>query len=164
MTQYTATRVLRATQKTVLEILLDIGQLPDWNPAVHSIVTDDQIAALGKRYPAATRLPGRAFVTYTHIQADGVVWRLEAPGAVEEGRWRITDLGRTSEVTHTMVHTGPVFMLLRHTMRAVPDLRLDRLRLRAEGGHASALHATPASGIVLGGRVAPASPGDDVEL
>ncbi|HEY8282530.1 MAG TPA: SRPBCC family protein, partial [Leifsonia sp.] len=110
MTEYSATRALRADAKTVRDILVDTSRLPDWNPAVRSVTTTDREAIVGRKYPTVTRLPGRASLTYTRIEPGGVDWRLEAPGAIEVGRWRITSLGNATAVTHTMAHSGPIFV------------------------------------------------------
>lgn len=139
MSTYTATRALRARRETIHAILINVAELAEWNPAIYSIDTRHYRAKLGLPYPAATRLPGHAALTYTLIEPSRIGWRLESPGATEDGLWELSQMGDGTRVTHTMNHSGAVFAMLRHAMTPVPNYRLDRLQDRAErGGSASA--------------------------
>ncbi|RAZ34469.1 SRPBCC family protein [Microbacterium sp. SMR1] len=132
MTSLTATREMRADPQTIADVILDISALADWNPALHRTDTRDRRARIGHPYSVSTRVPGRATLAYLEASPDRIVWTLKVAGGSEIGEWSLQPTGATTRVTHRMVHEGPLFMLMRHAMAPVPDLRLDRLQARAE--------------------------------
>lgn len=132
MNSLTAQRDIHASPQTIVNIILNIAELADWNPALHSTGTRDLSARVGQPYPVSTRIPGRATLTYTHSSAERIVWRLEVAGSSETGEWDLRPQGETTLVTHTMTHTGALFTLMHNAMSSVPTWRLGRLQQRAE--------------------------------
>lgn len=132
MTSLIATRELRADPETIADIILDISALADWNPALHGTHTNDTSARIGYPYSVSTRVPGRATLAYLEASPERIVWKLVVAGGSEIGEWALQPAGAATRVTHRMVHEGPLFMLMRHSMTPVPDWRLDRLQARAE--------------------------------
>lgn len=132
MNTLTAQRDIHADPRTIADIIVNIAELADWNPALTSTGTRDRSARIGHPYPVSTRIPGRATLTYTEATSGRIMWRLEVAGSTETGRWDLEPLGEFTRVTHTMVHTGALFTLMHNAMSSVPAWRLDRLRQRAE--------------------------------
>lgn len=132
MNTLTAARDIKAGRQATAQILVNIAELADWNPALLSTQTRDQRARLHHPYPVRTRVPGRATLTYTETSEERVTWRLDVMGGVETGIWDLCPHGSITRVTHTMIHTGPLFTLMRNAMVQVPTWRLDRLQERAE--------------------------------
>ncbi|MEB4616661.1 hypothetical protein, partial [Leucobacter sp. M11] len=114
------------------DILRNIAELPEWNPALTAIATRDAVARLEHPYPVTTRLPGRATLSYLSVDEDRISWVLRVAGSVERAEWLLAPEGAGTRVTHTMAHSGTVFSVLRRAMEQTPGLRLDRLRARAE--------------------------------
>lgn len=146
MTEILAHRTIAASTERVASIILNIAELAEWNPALLRTETDDTVAAVGKPYAVATKIPGRATLTYERADADLIVWRLAVAGGIERGEWALERAGglersdwgpqrasQSTSVTHTMHQSGPVFALLRNAMTEVPVWRLDRLAARATG-------------------------------
>ena len=128
-----ATRSIRADPQILTEIILNIAELADWNPALNSTRTQDRIAKIDHPYPVSTRIPGRATLTYIHADQQRIVWRLDVAGNVETGEWQLeAGDGASTRVTHRMSHSGALFALMQNAMRQVPTWRLDRLQERAE--------------------------------
>jgi len=48
--EYTGSRMIKATGTTIANILADIRRLPEWNPAILSVPTDDSTAIAQKEY------------------------------------------------------------------------------------------------------------------
>jgi len=129
---YRAERDILADPATVASIILNIGELADWNPALIATRTNDRVAIVDHPYSVSTRIPGRATLTYVQANADRIVWRLDAGGSVETGEWDLYLRGRATRVVHTMTHGGALFALMQRAMTPVPTWRLDRLQQRAE--------------------------------
>ncbi len=132
MNTLTAQRDIHSDPQTIADIILNIAELADWNPALNSTGTRDQSARIGHPYPVSTRIPGRATLTYTRAAPDQIAWRLEVAGSTEAGQWDLQPRGATTRVIHTMTHSGALFTLMHNAMSSVPTWRLDRLQQRAE--------------------------------
>ncbi len=128
----TAHRDIDADPQIIIDTILNIAELADWNPALISTRTTDSTARIGHAYPVSTRVPGRATLTYTAADPHGVAWRLDVSGGTEVGEWDVRRLDVRTRVTHTMTHSGALFAVMRNAMREVPTWRLDRLQVRAE--------------------------------
>ncbi|QOC26769.1 SRPBCC family protein [Microbacterium hominis] len=132
MNPLTAQREIHASPQIIADIIMNIAELADWNPALNSTGTRDLSARLGHPYPVSTRVPGRATLTYTDATIERIVWRLEVAGSSETGQWDVRAHGEKTLVTHTMLHAGALFAVMHNAMTNVPTLRLDRLQQRAE--------------------------------
>lgn len=131
--EYSGSRLIRATTTTIGEVLTDIRRLPEWNPAVFSVATQDSTALTDKAYSIRAKLPGSPTLTYEDISPEQIVWRLDGFHAHETGKWTLVPVsGQVTEVTHTITHSGAIFRALTGAFRSVPMLRLDRLQDRIE--------------------------------
>ena len=54
--EYIGSRMINATSMTIANILADIRRLPEWNPAIFSVTTDDSLALVGKPYRIRAKL------------------------------------------------------------------------------------------------------------
>lgn len=133
--EYTGSRIIKATGTAIGNILTDIRRLPEWNPAVFSVATDDSIAVTQKAYSIRAKLPGSPTITYEEVSRGQIIWRLDGFQAHETGTWKLVPVTENvTEVTHTITHRGALFQLLTGAFQSVPGLRLDRLQRRAEYG------------------------------
>lgn len=133
--EYTGSRMIKATSTTIANILADIRRLPEWNPAILSVTTDDPTAVAEKEYSIRARLPGFPTITYDEVSRGQIIWRLDGFQAHETGTWKLVPVTeQMTEVTHIITHRGAVFRVLAGAFQGVPGLRLDRLQRRAEYG------------------------------
>ena len=133
--EYTGSRMIKATSTTIANILADIRRLPEWNPAILSVTTDDSTAVTEKEYSIRAKLPGSPTITYEEVSRDQIIWRLDGFQAHETGTWKLVPVtGQMTEVTHIITHSGALFRVLAGAFQSVPGLRLDRLQRRAEHG------------------------------
>ena len=133
--EYTGSRMIKATSTTIANILADIRRLPEWNPAILSVTTDDSTAVAEKEYSIRAKLPGSPTITYDEVSRGQIIWRLDGFQAHETGTWKLVPVTeQMTEVTHIITHSGAVFRVLAGAFQSVPGLRLDRLQRRAEYG------------------------------
>ncbi len=125
----------KAPRATIAHILTDIRRLPEWNPAIFSVATDDSAAVLLKENSVRAKLPGSPTMTYEKVSSDQISWRLEGFQAHETWSWKLVPATEHStKVTHTIAHNGAIFRVLAGSFPSVPGLRLDRLQCRVEFG------------------------------
>jgi hypothetical protein len=133
--EYTGSRMIKATGTTIANILADIRRLPEWNPAILSVPTDDSTAIAQKEYSIRAKLPGSPTMTYEEVSRGQIIWRLDGFQAHETGTWKLVPVTeQITEVTHIITHRGALFRVLAGAFHNVPGLRLDRLQRRAEHG------------------------------
>lgn len=131
--KYSGSRKITATLSALKDVLTDIRRLPEWNPAVFAVATQDTTAIAGKAYSIRAKLPGSPTITYEDISPGQIVWSLDGFQAHETGTWTLVPVsGQITEVTHTITHTGAIFRVLTGAFQSVPALRLDRLQDRVE--------------------------------
>nr|WP_277870932.1 SRPBCC family protein [Cryobacterium sp. Hh11] len=131
--EYSGSRMITATPSALEDVLTDIRRLPEWNPAVFSVATQDSTAIAGKAYSVRAKLPGSPTITYEDISPGRIIWRLDGFQAHETGKWTLVPVsGQITEVTHTITHTGAIFRALTGAFQSVPGLRIDRLQDRVE--------------------------------
>lgn len=127
MNRYSATLQISATPASIAGVLRNVSELPDWNPALRGVSATVGPARRDHPYPVTTRLPGPGSLTYLSTDDERVVWVLRAAGSVERAEWVLIPTRSATLVTHTMVHSGTVFALLRSGLQQAPVLRLARL-------------------------------------
>ncbi|TFD09393.1 SRPBCC family protein [Cryobacterium sp. TMT1-66-1] len=133
--EYTGIRMIKATSTTIANILADIRRLPEWNPAILSVTTDDPTAVAEKEYSIRAKLPGSPTITYDEVSRGQIIWRLDGFQAHETGTWKLVPVTeQMTEVTHIITHRGAVSRVLAGAFQSVPGLRLDRLQRRSEYG------------------------------
>ncbi|TFD63208.1 hypothetical protein E3T39_00410 [Cryobacterium suzukii] len=133
--EHTGSRMIKAASTTIANILADIRRLPEWNPAILSVTTDDSTAVVEKKYSVRAKLPGSTTIAYDAVSRDQIIWRLDGFHAHETGTWKLVPVNdQMTEVTHAITHSGAVFLVLAGAFQSVPGLRLDRLQRRAEDG------------------------------
>ncbi|MEU3983199.1 SRPBCC family protein [Streptomyces sp. NPDC026672] len=129
MNEQEAAQFIPAPPEAVRAVLLDPSALPDWNPAIHSIVAGGR-AEVGVPYriTAPARLSGH--LEYVGIGDDRIEVNLRVQGMREEGWWELTPQGSGTRVAHGFTHSGPLARLLSNAYRGVARLRLHRLEDR----------------------------------
>jgi len=120
-----------ASASEVLEILVDAGALPEWNPAF-SAVSAAGPTRVGE--PVGIRVQGvlRGQLTYDRISSSGIDMTIRIPGLAEHGTWLLEPAGPRTRVTHEFTQTGSLARALEAGTRNVATLRVTRLRERLE--------------------------------
>lgn len=130
MNRYSAQLQIPAPTATIAGVLRNVSGLPGWNPALLGVSAASGPARRDHPYPVTTRLPGSGSLTYLLTEDERVVWVLRAAGSVERAEWILAPTRSGTLVTHTMLHSGTVFALLRSGLQQAPVLRLARLAAR----------------------------------
>ena len=120
--EYKGSRMIKATTANIANILADVRRLPEWNPAILSVTTDDPTAVPQKKYLIQAKLPGSATLTYEEVSRGQIVWRLDGFQAHETGTWKLAAVTeQVTEVTHIITHSGAFLRVLVSAFHAVPE-------------------------------------------
>jgi Polyketide cyclase / dehydrase and lipid transport len=136
------TIVIEASAHDVREVLLEVGQLDQWNPAFVSI-TGSNRARAGQPHPIQVRGGLAGEFQYDDIQRDRIESSWRVPGFRETNYWQLDPAAANSTlVTHGFVQKGPLAEALRGATEDVARQRVARLKARVEARAASRGQAT----------------------
>jgi hypothetical protein len=136
MTDQQQSTLIQADASDIQQVLLEVDQLADWNPAFLSI-DGAATASVGEQYPIRVRGGLRGHFQYDLIRPDRIESSWQVPGFLETNHWELgadadADADDSTVVSHGLTQTGPVAALLRSVNAGVAQLRLDRLKARVE--------------------------------
>lgn len=120
-----------APRSVVLDVLVDVAALPDWNPAITHL-TGRGVAVVGHPYPVRVRGLLGGHLVYDRVETGLVRMSIDVPGLAENGHWALEEEDGATTVRHGYTQTGPLARLLEPATREVARWRLERLRARAE--------------------------------
>lgn len=123
-----STAVVHAPAEDVGALLLRIGELPSWNPAISSVRTTERVAQVGTPYDVRIRKVISARLTVVSATPTGLHYRLAGPGFEEIGSWSLRAVGRShTAVTHEFQHGGVLLSLMNGAFEHVAAWRVARL-------------------------------------
>lgn len=132
MSDHRKTVLIHGDVREVREVLLQVSDIAEWNPAFLSIA-GSSTARIGEPHPIRVRGGFTGHFQYDLIDRDRIETSWQVPGLRETNYWELTATGgHSTTATHGFTQTGPVAKLLRNATREVADLRLARLKERVE--------------------------------
>ncbi len=132
MTDQQETVLITADVREVREVLLQVAEIAEWNPAFLSIA-GSSTARVGDPHRIRVRggLSGR--FQYDLISAERIDTSWRVPGLRETNHAKLqATADQATMVTHGFTQTGPLATMLRNATRGVAELRLARLKARVE--------------------------------
>ena len=132
MTEQPENILIQTNARDVSDVLLQVAQLPQWNPAFLSI-TGSPTAHIGEPHPIRVRggLPGQ--FQYDLINPERVESSWQVPGLRETNLWQLhLAADQSTVVTHDFAQSGPLAALPRPSTGRVARRRLVRLKARVE--------------------------------
>lgn len=132
MTEREHTVLIQSGVPQVREVLLQVAQVAEWNPAYLSIA-GSPTARVGEPHPIRVRGGLSGHFQYDLIDSDRIESSWRVPGLRETNHWQLQHVGdRGTAVTHGFAQSGPLAALLRGATGEVAKLRLLRLKARVE--------------------------------
>jgi Polyketide cyclase / dehydrase and lipid transport len=124
--------LIQTNARDVSEVLLQVGQLAEWNPAFLSIGGDPS-ARTGQRHPIRVLGGLSGHFQYDLIRPDRIESSWQVPGFRETNHWQLhLAADQSTVVTHDFAQSGPLAVLPRRATGRVAERRLDRLKARVE--------------------------------
>ena len=120
---------IEAPAGDILQILLDVAALPDWNPAF-SEVWAELPAKVGLPIPVRVRGLLTGELVYDRISDREVAMTIQVPGLTERCTWQLDVTPGGTTVTHAFTQSGWLAELLEPSTREAASLRVTRLRKR----------------------------------
>ena len=132
MTDQQENILIQTSARDVSEVLLQVEQLAEWNPAFVSI-TGGPNARIGEVHPIRVRGGLSGHFQYDLITPDRIESSWQVPGFRETNRWQLhLAADQSTVVTHDFARSGPLAALPRPGTGRVAQLRLARLKTRVE--------------------------------
>jgi hypothetical protein len=124
--------LIETNAREVSEVLLQVAQLAQWNPAFVSIA-GSRTARVGEPHPIRVRGGLSGHFQYDVIHPDRIESSWGVPGFRETNRWQLHPAaGQSTVVTHGFAQSGLLAALPRRSTGRVAELRLARLKARVE--------------------------------
>jgi hypothetical protein len=124
--------LIDSNAREVSEVLLQVAELAQWNPAFVSI-EGSPTARVGEPHPIRVRGGLSGHFQYDVINADRIESSWGVPGLRETNRWRLHPAAdQSTVVTHGFAQSGPLAALPGRSVGRVARLRLARLKTRVE--------------------------------
>ena len=132
MTAQQGNVLIETNAREVSEVLLQVAQLAQWNPALASIA-GSATARVGEAHPIRARGGLSGHFQYDVINPDCIESSWAVPGFRETNRWQLHPAAdQSTVVTHGFAQSGPLAVLARRSTGRVAELRLARLKTRVE--------------------------------
>jgi hypothetical protein len=132
MTEQPENILIHTNARDVSDVLLQVAQLTQWNPAFQSI-TGNPTAHIGEPHPIRVLggLPGQ--FQYDLINPERIESSWQVPGLRETNLWQLhVAADQSTVVTHGFARSGPLATLPRPSTGRVARRRLARLKARVE--------------------------------
>jgi hypothetical protein len=132
MTEQPENILIQTNAHDVSDVLLQVAQLAQWNPAFLSI-TGSPNAHIGEPHPIRVLggLPGQ--FQYDLINPERIESSWQVPGLRETNLWQLhVAADQSTVVTHDFAQSGPLAALARPSTGRVARRRLARLKARVE--------------------------------
>jgi hypothetical protein len=124
--------LIDSNAREVSEVLLQVAELAQWNPAFVSI-EGSPTARVGEPHPIRVRGGLSGYFQYDVINADRIESSWGVPGLRETNRWQLHPAAdQSTVVTHGFTQSGPLAALPGRSVVRVAKLRLARLKARVE--------------------------------
>jgi hypothetical protein len=124
--------LIRTNARDVSEVLLQVAQLDEWNPAFLSI-DGSPTARLREPHPIRVRGGLSGHFQYDLINPDRIESSWRVPGFRETNCWQLhLAADQSTLVTHDLTQSGPLAALPRRATGRAAQRRLARLKVRVE--------------------------------
>jgi Polyketide cyclase / dehydrase and lipid transport len=131
MPEQQETVLIQASPRDVREVLLQVAELPEWNPAFLSI-NAGTTTSIGHPHPIRVRGGLTGTFQYDLMDPDRIECSWRVRGLRETNHWRLQPTERGTFVTHCFAQRGPLAGLFRGAHREVGQARLARLKARVQ--------------------------------